>query len=117
MLEPLLSASPAIILHTACAMLAILLGGYQLLAVKGTNRHRLFGWVWVVLMAVVIASSFLIAEIRDGRFSLIHILSVSTAVFLLIAIQAARPGNIRRHAWTMRSIYVLGLITAGAFTL
>lgn len=57
-LAPLLTAAPAIPLHAFAAMAAFVLGLVQFAAPKGTLPHRTIGWIWVVLMAVVAASSF-----------------------------------------------------------
>ncbi|MDA9398409.1 hypothetical protein [Bradyrhizobium sp. CCBAU 45389] len=61
---PLLEAAPAIPLHAFAAMGAFVLGLVQFSAPKGTLPHRTIGWIWVVLMVVVAASSFWIHQIR-----------------------------------------------------
>src|ERR1700688_3836407 len=73
-LAPLLNAAPAIPLHAFAAMTAFVLGAVQLAAPKGTLPHRTLGWIWVGLMLVISASSFLIHGIRMwGPWSPIHI--------------------------------------------
>ena len=79
-------------------------------------RHRIFGWAFVVTMAMAALSSFWIVSLRHGQFSWIHLLSILTLVSLPFAIIARRRGNIRRHKWTMIGIST-GLIVAGLFTL
>src|SRR5258705_11416479 len=61
---PLLDAAPAIPLHALAAMAALGLGIVQFAAPKGTLPHRTIGWIWVVLMAAVAASSFWIHQLR-----------------------------------------------------
>lgn len=65
----------AIQIHLGAAVLAFVLGLMLLLGPKGVLPHRIFGWVWVGLMLVTALSSFLIRDINDGHFSLIHALS------------------------------------------
>ena len=72
-LAPLLNAAPAIQLHAFSALAAFGLGAMQLAAPKGTLPHRTLGWIWVLLMVIVAASSFWIHELRVwGAWSPIH---------------------------------------------
>ena len=78
-LAPLLDAAPAIPVHAFAAMSAFVLGLVQFAAPKGTLPHRTIGWIWVLLMAAVAASSFWIHQIRlVGPWSPIHLLSIFT---------------------------------------
>src|ERR1700675_1081639 len=117
-LAPLLDASPAIRIHAFAAMSAFALGIVQLAAPKGTLPHRTLGWIWVVLMLVISASSFLIHGIRMwGPWSPIHILSVFTPIMLAVAVVAARRHRVRTHKITMMSVFAGALVLAGLFTL
>jgi uncharacterized membrane protein len=117
-LEPLLSASPAIQVHTATALAALTLGAGQFALRRGSGAHRRVGWGWVFLMTIVAASSFFIHEIQlVGLWSPIHLLSLYTLVMLGVAVHAARTRATRRHRNTMISLFLLALIGAGAFTL
>ena len=117
-LQPLLNAPAAIQIHAYLALAALLLGASQLVMTKGTFRHRLIGWAWVLFMLVVAISSFWIHEIRQfGSFSLIHLLSVWTLISVPFAIIAARQGRIKGHKRAMVSLYFGALVIAGAFTL
>ena len=116
-LQPLLSAPYAIQLHTFAALLALVIGPMIFWAAKRTMFHRTLGIVWVALMAVVVASSFFIHEIKQfGNYSLIHVLSLATAVLLPRAVYMARRRN-AFHRSAMIQIYLLALVGAGAFTL
>jgi uncharacterized membrane protein len=76
------------------------------------------GWIWVALMLVISASSFLIHGIRLwGPWSPIHLISVFTPIMLVVAVVAARTHRVRTHQITMISIYAGALILAGLFTL
>ena len=114
----LFSAAMPIPSHTGLALLAVLIGGAQLVLAKGTSAHRLLGWLWVTLMIYVAVSSFFISAIQTWRgFSPIHLLSVWTLLALAIAVNHARVGNIRQHQRWMVQLYVLALLVTGLFTL
>jgi uncharacterized membrane protein len=116
-LAPLLTASPAIQIHAFAAMAAFALGIVQLAAPKGTIPHRVFGWVWVALMAVVSLTAFFIHEIRLwGPWSPIHLLAIFTAAALPVGVWHARRHDVARHRWTMIGIFTGGLVVAGLFT-
>jgi uncharacterized membrane protein len=116
-LTPLLTASPAIQIHAFAAMSAFALGIVQFAAPKGTIPHRLFGWAWVMLMAVVSLTAFFIHEIRLwGPWSPIHLLAIFTAVALPMGVWHARRHDVARHRWIMIGIFAGGLVVAGLFT-
>jgi uncharacterized membrane protein len=117
-LAPLLAAPAIIQLHAFTAMAAFGLGAVQLAAPKGTIPHRLFGWLWVSLMLVLVLSSFFIHTIRLwGPFSPIHLLSLFTLVMLPFAVWAAHRHNVRGHQRAMVGLFVGALVIAGLFTL
>jgi uncharacterized membrane protein len=117
-LEPLLATSILIQVHAWAAMLAFALGLFQLTAPKGTTRHRITGWMWVVLMTTIVVTSFGIHEIRSwGSWSWIHLLSVFTAVMLPIAVMHARRHRVKHHRNAMIGLFLGALIIAGIFTL
>jgi len=116
-LAPLLAASPAIQIHAFIAMTAFALGVVQLAAPKGTIPHRTLGWIWVVLMLIVSASSFFIHDLRVwGPWSPIHLISIFTVVTLVLAVIAARRHAVARHRIAMISIFCGALVIAGLFT-
>ena len=101
-LAPLLDALPPIPLHAIAAMAAFVLGVVQLAAPKGTLPHRTLGWIWVLLMAIVAASSFWIHQIRlVGPWSPIHLLSIFTLLMLPLGVWRARRHNVSAHRRTM----------------
>ena len=115
--DPLLAAPPPIPGHALAALASFVIGSLQLLLVKGTARHRLLGWLWVGLMALVAISGFFIHELRlVGAWSPIHLLSVLTLVTLVLALRAARRGDVAAHARAMKMLFWLALVLAGAFT-
>ena len=117
-LAPLLDAAPAIPVHAFAAMAAFALGLVQFAAPKGTLPHRTIGWIWVLLMASVAASSFWIHEIRLlGPWSPIHLLSIFTLIVLPIAVWRARHHEIAGHRRIMIMLFAGALVIAGLFTL
>ncbi len=110
-LAPLLQASPAIQVHVAAAVLAILLGAYQFLARKGSVPHRVIGWIWVVLLGSICISSFFIpGSIFIGPVSVFHALSVYTLWSLYRGTKAARQHAVADHKSYMVWIYSLSII-------
>ena len=87
-LAPLFTAAMPIPPHAIAAMLALVLGGFQLRMAKGTARHRLLGYIWTGLMAFFAISGFFIYQTQIiGIFSPIHLLSVLVLVTLWRAIR------------------------------
>lgn len=113
-LAPLLAASPLVQLHTLAAALALGAGAAVLISAKGTPRHRLLGRIGALAMLVTALSSFGIPG--DGRFSVIHLLSLGTLFSLGMGYRAIRARKIAAHAGFMRGAW-LGLLMAGLFTL
>ena len=117
-LAPLLDAAPAIPLHAFSAMAAFALGIVQLTAPKGTLPHRSLGWVWVLLMASVAASSFWIHQLRlVGPWSPIHLLSIFTLTMLPLAVWRAHTHRVADHRRIMILLFTGALVVAGLFTL
>lgn len=105
--------TPLLLSHLIAALVALPLGGYQLFRpTKGDARHVLLGRVWSVLMLWVAITSYWIRDIRDGQFSLLHILSTVTLVTVTLGVVHARRGHIAAHKGNMRGSW-LGL--CGAF--
>ena len=117
-LAPLLAAPAVIRLHAFAALAAFALGAVQLAAPKGTIPHRLFGWMWALLMLAVALSSLFIHEIRMwGAWSPIHLLSLLVLITVPLAVIHARRHRVERHRKAMLSLFVGALVVAGIFTL
>jgi len=107
--------TPAILIHVAAALAALVLGAGIFLARKGTFIHRIAGRSWAALMLVTAVSTI---WIRSGpSYSWIHLLSIGTVLGLAVAVWFAATGNIRGHRYSIIGLYVGGLVIAGAFTL
>ena len=114
----LITQSSPIPTHAIAAMLAIILGAWQLLSKKGNATHRYIGYTWVLLMLYVSISSFWIHSLKlVGLFSPIHLLSIYTIWILYKSVQAARQKNIAKHKRMMKLLFVYALVITGLFTL
>ncbi len=121
-LEILAKLPPVILLHLFAALAAFVLGGFQLLAPKGTVPHKLLGWIWFSLMLLVAGSAIFIRNFEGTSmptlfgFSPIHLFVVLTLVSVPQAIIAIKRGNVKAHASAVRGLYLGGMLIAGAFT-
>ena len=117
-LAPLLEAPVAIQIHVAAMSSVVLLTPVQWLLPKGTPLHRATGRTWVALIVMACLSSFFVHTIRTvGPFSPIHLLSVTTLAAVVLAVVAARRGDVTRHRRGMGLVVLGGLVVAGGFTL
>jgi uncharacterized membrane protein len=129
---PLFEAPALVQFHAYLAMAAVLLGGVQLFAPKGTIPHRTVGWVWALLVAVMLVTAFMNHDILSfGPFSpkiccrdlscrlgstrcgSIHILSVFVLLLLPFAILQARLRNLLRHRQAMIILMAIMVLGAG----
>ena len=115
--QPLFAAPPPIAAHALLALSAFVVGGAQFALPKGTLRHRVMGYGWVLMMLAVATSSFGIRTLNPGHFSFVHVIAIYTLVMLPVAVLHARRHNVRRHAWAMVGLFAGALLIAGAFTL
>lgn len=116
-LAPLANASLAIQIHTVLALAAVALTVGIFALHKGSPLHRVMGWAWVLMMAVVALTSFWIHELRViGPFSPIHLLSLVTLWTLIQSVRAARSHRVNAHKRRMKALVFGALIVAGAFT-
>jgi uncharacterized membrane protein len=107
--------SPQIKLHIAAAMTALGIGTVILLRPKGRGLHKALGWGWVISMGVTAVSSLFITGLNGDFFSFVHLISGWTIVALPMAVYAIRRGNVKAHRGAMTSMFVGGLLVAGAF--
>ena len=112
------SEEPLIIqIHMVVAIGGIILGGYAMLARKGTRRHKLFGRGFAVLALATALTSFFIHEIRAwGPWSPIHLLSIFTVVMIWRGVVLIRARRIAAHQFHMQIIFLSGFVVATAFT-
>lgn len=115
-LSPVLTSSAALKIHLASVLVAFVCGIVLLAGVKGTRRHRILGWIWVIAMAATALSSFLLTGLNGGQFSIIHGLSAWVLVSLPLGVMAIRKGQVEKHRKHMTGMFLGGIIIAGLFT-
>ncbi|MGZ9166620.1 MAG: DUF2306 domain-containing protein [Anaerolineales bacterium] len=106
-------------LHLATVLPAFFIGAFQLLMRRGTSSHKRFGRIYMLL---VLATAFITlampAEVGPrflNHFGVIHLFSFLALFGVPIAYIAVRHGYIRAHRAAMISLYVGGILIAGAF--
>lgn len=100
-----------VIIHVTAVLPAIPLGGYLLLAPKGTKRHKQLGKLWLVLMLVTATSAIFIQS--SGGFSPIHILIPVTFHAAWKVVATARKGDIAAHKKHLVFTYLTALVIPG----
>ncbi|MCI5044729.1 MAG: DUF2306 domain-containing protein [Aquisalinus sp.] len=121
-LDILAELPTVILLHLLTAVAAFFLGGYQLLAPKGTIPHKTLGWIWFSLMSVVAISAIFIRNFEGTviptlfGFSPIHFFVLLTLWSVPRSIIAIKRGDVKKHASEVRGLYLGGMVIAGAFT-
>lgn len=100
-----------LILHLAAVLPAIPLGGYLLLAKKGTPKHRSLGKLWMVLMLITATTAIFIKT--SGSFSWIHLFVPLTFHAAWKVMATARGGNIKAHKNHLVRTYLLALMIPG----
>ncbi len=104
--------------HATVAILGFFVGGYAMVARKGTARHKRVGRIFALLALSTAATSFFIHEIRLwGLWSPIHLLSIYTIWMIWRGVSLIRQGDMNGHLSHMRFIYLAGFVVAGSFTL
>lgn len=100
-----------IIIHVATVLPTIPLGGYLLLARKGTALHKQLGKLWLVLMLITATSAIFIQS--SGGFSFIHIFIPVTFHAAWKTIATARRGDIKAHKNHLVLTYLTALMIPG----
>lgn len=116
----LMHDKPLVFLHLVAALAALLLGLTILTRRKGTFSHRTLGWAWVTLMAAAALSSMFIRDYRIPNiagYTPIHLLTLTVAVLLPLAVWWIRRGNVSGHRRMMTGLYIGGCVVAGLFAL
>jgi len=106
-------AKVPVIIHVAAVLPAIPLGGFLLLAPKGTPMHKALGKLWLVLMLVTATSAIFIQS--SGGFSFIHIFVPITFHAAWKVVATARKGDIAGHKKHLVFTYLTALMIPGIF--
>jgi uncharacterized membrane protein len=100
-----------IIIHVAAVLPTIPLGGWLLLARKGTALHKQLGKVWLVLMLITATSAIFIQS--NGTFSWIHLFVPMTFHAAWKVVATARRGDIQAHKRHLVFTYLTALMLPG----
>ncbi len=100
--------SPAIKIHLATALVALVLGAALMVLRKGRTFHRVAGWVWVSLVAVTAGSTLFITSLNHGKWSPLHLITGWTLLILPLAVIWAKRHNVARHRGTMMGLFYGG---------
>ena len=114
---PILRASPAIQIHLATILLALIVTGILMSGVKGSRLHRMLGWAWTVAMLGTAVSTLFIRSPpfgpHIGPFGVLHLFALLTFVSVPRAVLAARRHDVARHAAVISGFVIGGLGIAG----
>lgn len=104
--------------HLATVIPAFGIGAFQLLRRKGTPTHKFLGKLYMLLvLATALITLAMPAKVGPQllhHFGFIHFFSLITLVNIPLAYFTARRGNIRAHEAAVVSLYVGGILIAGA---
>ncbi|MEL7091697.1 MAG: DUF2306 domain-containing protein [Pseudomonadota bacterium] len=116
--DPLMQAGWVVQAHVLLALLALALGPVALWRKRRDMMHKSVGYVWVVALAGAALVSFAIpSSFTPFGAGPIHLLSVYALGSLWVAMRAIWRRDVARHRAVMESLYVRGVVLAGAFTL
>jgi uncharacterized membrane protein len=100
-----------VMIHVAAVLPTIPLGGWLLLARKGTPLHKRLGKVWLVLMLITATSAIFIQT--SGGFSWIHLFVPMTFHAAWKVMATARRGDIQAHKRHLVFTYLTALMLPG----
>lgn len=103
-----------IMIHFAAVVPSIPLGGWLLLARKGTPLHRQLGKLWGGLMVVTALSAIFIRT--SGSFSWIHLFVPITLHAAWKVVATARADDLKAHKAHLVRTYLTALLIPGLFT-
>lgn len=107
-------------LHLATVVPSFFIGTVLLLIKKGTQVHKIFGRIYMILMLLTaIITLFMPATIGFtifNHFGWIHIFSFVVLYTVPTAYFAIKKGDVKSHKRKMILLYFGALIIAGAFT-
>jgi uncharacterized membrane protein len=120
-LEPLLQASPAILVHVATVVPAALIGTYLIfVSRKGAPWHRALGYIYLSLMTITAATTLWIHSLMPKGpffgFSPVHLLVPLVLFGVYGALRGARAHRVSRHRRAMLGVYFGGILLAGGLT-
>ena len=112
-LDVFFSASPAIVIHTLFALVALGLGTAMFIRKKGTPSHKLIGKTFVLFMAVTAFSALFIKGLNGDQFSFIHLFVPLSFYAIWELFYYVRKGNIKKHEKAVKGLFFGALLIPG----
>lgn len=107
-------------LHLATVVPAFVIGTIVLILKKGTNFHKIFGRIYMILMMITaLITLFMQAEVGPkilNHFGWIHSFSFLTIYTVPTAYLAIKKRDVKSHKRKMILLYFGAIIIAGGFT-
>ena len=107
-------------LHLATVVPAFVIGTILLIIKKGTNFHKIFGRIYMILMMITaLITLFMQAEVGPkilNHFGWIHSFSFLTIYTVPTAYLAIKKRDVKSHKRKMILLYFGAIIIAGGFT-
>jgi uncharacterized membrane protein len=104
-------------IHTALAMLGIVVGLIQLLRPKRGPAHRARGYAFVYAMLIADGTALLVFQFT-GRFNILHAGAIANLACIILAIvpvlRTPRPSNWKNQHYYWMSWSYVGLLAAAA---
>lgn len=113
---PIVHAGPAIQIHLATILIALVATAFLMAGVKGSRLHRVLGWSWTIaMMATALATLFIRGNVGPSvyGFGFLHLFALVTLVSVPRAVLAARRHDVARHAVIVSALAVGGFGIAG----
>jgi len=107
----------AIQIHLATVIPSFFLGTWLIFfSRKGSEYHRIFGSIYLLLMTITAVTATFIRSLNPGHLSWIHIFVPITLFGVSSAIWRIRRKDVKGHRAAMLGVYFGGLIIAGSLT-
>ncbi len=107
-------------LHLATVLPCFVIGTALLIIKKGTNIHKNFGRIYMVLMLITASITlFMPAQVGPrflNHFGWIHFFSFLTIYTVPTAYLAIKRGDVKSHKRKMVLLYFGAIVIAGGFT-
>jgi len=107
-------------IHLATVVPAFVIGTMLLIIKKGTNFHKIFGRIYMILMMITaLITLFMQVEVGPkilNHFGWIHSFSFLTIYTVPTAYLAIKRGDVKSHKRKMILLYFGAIIIAGGFT-
>ncbi|NNM14840.1 MAG: DUF2306 domain-containing protein [Gammaproteobacteria bacterium] len=75
--------SPLGIFHLIAAIIALICGALVLLNIKGNNRHRLLGTIYLVAMTIVVVSALCMYRLT-GSANILHVFAMLSLITIVM---------------------------------